>query len=296
MTEPARIGYHGQPFLKPPVWTWEVPLYFWIGGAAGMSALVALGSLAGSASLDVTRAGIWLAGIGALVSPLLLILDLGRPRRFLNMLRVLKPRSAMSVGVWTLVVFGNASGAAFVLFESFGFLQHELELPKELLSTTLFGAMLLSGVSGALLATYTGVLLGATAIPAWSSHAKLLPLHFATASLGTAAALLEIFGPSASALQAIGLVAAVVETLLFVVLEAGRRGAVDRVLREGPSGHRIRIASVLMGPLPLIFYLLGTSFLPAALFALGALLSRFAWVAAGRASAADPTAVFAEQA
>jgi Polysulphide reductase, NrfD len=291
-----QVGYHGQPFLKPPVWTWEVPLYFWVGGAAGMAALLALTSLVGNASLEVARAGLWLAAIGALVSPVLLILDLGRPKRFLHMLRVLKPRSPMSVGVWTLVLFGNASGAALILFEASPLLVNDLELPKELISGLLYLAMLLSGLSGALLATYTGVLLGATAVPAWFSHKKLLPLHFGVASLGTAAALLEMFGPDAAAFGLVGLAASIVETVLFALLETVRQGARDRALREGASGRRLRIAGLLMGPLPLMARMLGAPWLAAGSFALGALVSRFAWVAAGRASALDPEAAHASRA
>jgi hypothetical protein len=295
-TEPSApsVGYHGQPFVKAPVWTWEVPLYFWIGGASGMAALLALASLIGDVSLEVTRAGIWLAAIGALVSPPLLIMDLGRPARFLHMLRVLKLRSPMSVGVWTLVVFGNASGAAFVLYEAFPFLQHDLEISRELIAAVLYTAMLIAGLSGALLASYTGVLLGATAIPVWSSHSKLLPLHFGTASLGTAAALLELFGPDASAFGAIGLAVSVVETLLLLVLEVTGSSA-DRALREGSSGWRVRLAALMMGPLALVARMLGVAPLAALSFALGALLSRFAWIAAGRVSARDPLATYASQ-
>src|ERR1051326_6816747 len=102
---PRQIGYYGQPILKPPVWTWEIPVYFFIGGIAGMSALIALAS-ALFHHLDVARMSILLAVIGAIVSPVLLTMDLGRPRLFLNMLRVFKYKSVMSIGAWLLTFFG----------------------------------------------------------------------------------------------------------------------------------------------------------------------------------------------
>src|SRR5207245_5498257 len=45
-------------------------------------------------------------------APLLLIGDLGRPERFLNMLRVFKPRSPMSMGAWCLVSFSGSASLA----------------------------------------------------------------------------------------------------------------------------------------------------------------------------------------
>src|SRR5439155_8830310 len=98
-------GYYGQPVVKPPVWTWEIPVYFFVGGLGGMSAVIALAA-AIFHHVDLARAAMWLAAIGVVLSPLLLILDLGRPHLFINMLRVFKYRSAMSMGVWILSTFG----------------------------------------------------------------------------------------------------------------------------------------------------------------------------------------------
>src|SRR3954452_1945523 len=105
-------GYYGLPLLKRPTWTWEVPVYFWVGGAAGASALI--GAVAGrmGAGQRLARDARWMAAAGSALSPPLLISDLGRPERFLNMMRVFKPDSPMSVGSWTLLTFGTASGAA----------------------------------------------------------------------------------------------------------------------------------------------------------------------------------------
>src|SRR5580698_4841074 len=89
----GRGSYYGLPALKPPVWTWEVPLYFFIGGISGVSACIAF--LAHVFRLDpaMIRVLLWVALGGAGICPVLLIADLGRPLRFLNMLRVFKLRS-----------------------------------------------------------------------------------------------------------------------------------------------------------------------------------------------------------
>src|ERR1700692_617037 len=87
---PRKPGYYGQPVVKPPVWTWEIPLYFFFGGMAGMSAVIARGAII-FPPVDLAGTAMWLAAFaGAVRSPILPILDLGPPRLFLNMLRVFK--------------------------------------------------------------------------------------------------------------------------------------------------------------------------------------------------------------
>src|SRR5881275_1799934 len=105
-------GYYGLPLLKQPSWTWEIPLYFFVGGAAGAAAVV--GAIADYTGADrrLVRDARWIAAAGAIISPALLIADLGRPSRFLNMLRVFKLQSPMSVGAWTLTAFSSAAAAA----------------------------------------------------------------------------------------------------------------------------------------------------------------------------------------
>ena len=111
----APVAYYGQPIVKPPVWTWQIGLYFFVGGTAGMSGVLALAGLLTGQPLAFVRTALAVAFAGALISPVLLIADLGRPARFLNMLRVFKWRSAMSMGVWTLVLFSSFAGAAFLV-------------------------------------------------------------------------------------------------------------------------------------------------------------------------------------
>src|SRR4051794_41055911 len=212
---PRKPGYYGQPVVKPPVWTWEIPLYFFFGGLAGMSAVIALGAMVAH-NLAVARPALWVAAVaGAILSPVLLILDLGRPRLFLNMLRVFKHRSAMSMGAWILTAFGGCIVPGLIAFElnAHQFFPGTLDhLARALAGIFIFCA----AIFGTLLATYTGVLIGATAIPAWFLHRTLLPVHFGTAGLGSAAGLLELLGHRLVALNFIGFYAAAIETALFI--------------------------------------------------------------------------------
>ncbi len=267
-------GGYAHQIEKPPVWTWEIPLYFFVGGLAGMSAVIALAAhTVGDAHTG--HAALRLAFAGALISPPLLILDLGRPRRFLNMLRVVKPQSPMSMGVWTLIVFSASVTLALAPRElaSLGALR-PLEIP----------ALLVAAASGSVLATYTGVLIGATALPVWHLHHRLLPVHAGAAGLGSAVGALELLGRATYPLHALGLVAAIAETLLAAWLELRRHGEVDRALREGHTGLAIRGSYFLMGPLSLGLRLIDAAVLAASAFLLGALLSRYAWMAAARRS------------
>jgi hypothetical protein len=293
--EPARgVGYHGRAILKPPVWTWEIPLYFFIGGAGGMSAVIALASLASERSVLVARTALWIAAAAALASPLLLISDLGRPARFLHMLRVFKLRSPMSVGVWVLVAFSACAVPAALIMQ---FL-NELALAGIDVGTAsrvLYALVVGAAISGAALASYTGVLIGATAIPVWNSHRRLLPIHFAFAGLGSAGAILELAGHRLDALMVIGVVAALVETAVGATTELSRRGSADRAAREGRAGLALRVSMILSGPLALLLRFSGLVPFAAASFLAGALLGRFGWVWAGRQSALDPEALLGSQ-
>jgi hypothetical protein len=290
---PHKSGYYGEPVVRPPVWTWEIPIYFFVGGLSGMSAGIAFIGLIFHRS-DLARTAMWVAAIGAILSPILLIMDLGRPRLFLNMLRVFKHQSPMSVGAWILFVFGSCAVPGLIALEL-----HAQQIFTggfdQFLQVIAFLLILGSAFWGVFLATYTGVLLGATAIPAWFLHRTLLPIHFGTAGLGSAAALLELLGHRVPPLNALGFLAAGMETALWIWLEIDRHGTADRALHEQSSGWLIRSGELFSGPVALILRV--TNFIPFAgiSFLLGALISRFAWIAAGKVSARDPEAVFASQ-
>ena len=298
---PRKPGYYGQPVIKPPVWTWQIPLYFFVGGIAGMSAVIALAAAifhhldpALATNVGVARTAIWLAAIGVILSSILLIMDLGRPLLFINMLRVFKYQSAMSMGVWILSTFGACVVPGLIALELHahqvfgGTIDQLLRIAAGML---IFG----SAIFGTLLATYTGVLIGATAVPAWFLHRTFLPIHFGTAGLGSAAAVLELLGHRSPALNFIGFYAATVELGLLIWLSIDKHGAADRAIHEHGSGWLIRIGEVLNGPLALVLRFFGLVPFAAISFLIGALISRFGWIAVGKVSGADPESVFAAE-
>src|SRR6266513_5752118 len=151
----GRPGYYGEPVVRPPVWTWAIPVYFFVGGLAGMAAVIALIGLIFHQG-DLTRTATWIAAIGAILSPILLIMDLGRPRLFLNMLRVFKHQSPMSVGAWILFVFGNCAVPGLIAFELHA---HQIFTGgfDQFLQVVAFLLILGTAVWGMLITTYTGI-------------------------------------------------------------------------------------------------------------------------------------------
>ncbi len=278
-------GYYGQPLLKAPVWTWEIPAYFFVGGAGGAAAVIGAVARAAGASEALVRDARWIAAVGGAASPPLLVSDLGRPERFLNMLRVFKVRSPMSVGAWTLVAFTHASGAA--AFADVARRASGGRLPVKVVGDA---AEVVAAATGLVLATYTGVLIGATAVPVWSQNVQLLPIHFGASALGTAVSLLELMGHRDRALNNLGIGAAATETVIGLALEGQDDPTLDP-LKKGWSGRVTRLGGVLSGPLPLALRVLGRRSMAARRAAAvstiaGSLLTRVGWLAAGRESVA----------
>jgi hypothetical protein len=284
-------SYYGLPVLKKPLWTWEVPLYFFIGGIAGVSACIAFAAQLFRGDPMLIRSALWMGLIGAFICPALLIADLGRPARFLNMLRVFKLRSPMSMGAWILVAF---SGCIFLAAASHELILHNFASPFWIYLRWL--GELTAAINGLLLASYTGVLIGATAIPVWSQNRAILPPHFLTSGLGSSSGILELFGFLVPATQILGFAASGFETLLGIFLEVRER-PVDRPLQRGKSGWTLRVAGFVEGPASLLLRLFlggrpGGRYAAAVCFIAGALLNRYGWIWAGRASAEDPQALF----
>jgi formate-dependent nitrite reductase membrane component NrfD len=212
---------------------------------------------------------------------------LGRPSRFLNMLRVFKPQSPMSVGSWTLMVFSGSAAAAAWLGRSRPGGANALAAASQVVST----------LTGLTLSTYTGVLLGATAVPVWSENSALLPVHFAASATGSAAGLLELAGHSSSRpLNVLSIASAMAETAVGGRIEI-RSDRALQPLKSGSSGWITRVGGILSGPLPLVLRLLAgnseterarTARRIAAVSTItGSVLTRIAWLKAGRASAGD---------
>jgi formate-dependent nitrite reductase membrane component NrfD len=182
-------GYYNYPVVRRPVWTWEVPAYFWLGGmAAGAYVTASLAQNFGSADdRRVAAGGFYVAAAALVPCAPLLIADLGRPDRFHHMLRVFKPLSPMNLGAWTLtgftpVAFARAASHA----AGTGLLRGPLGtlasfVPKRL-------AELTGVVLGLTLAGYSGVLLAATNIPLWAKSKLLGGLFMASALASGAAA------------------------------------------------------------------------------------------------------------
>jgi formate-dependent nitrite reductase membrane component NrfD len=215
-------SYYGNPVVKEPIWKPEIPWYLFAGGLGGASA--GLAWLAGLRGNDVLARRAWLvalAGTGS--SPVLLISDLGRPGRFLYMLRMFKVTSPMSVGSWVLAVSGGAVGAA-ALDELIGELDgapRVLRRSRPLLRALARPARPAAALAGLPLATYTGALLAQTAVPAWHEARRELPALFAAgaaASAGAAATALtpcEHAGPA----RRLALVGAAAELAIVPLME-----------------------------------------------------------------------------
>jgi formate-dependent nitrite reductase membrane component NrfD len=278
------------PIIRPAVWTWEVPLYFWFGGIASGSSFVALAcDVAGDHQSAAIARRVTLAAVGPCAP--LLVMDLGRPMRFLNMMRIFKPRSPMSMGAWCLSAF---SGVAF------GAVAADL-LGRPRLAR-LLGAK--TAVLGTYLGSYTGVLLASTAVPVWArSRLFLGPIFIATATAKGAAANrlvlaatgLPVGHPTRQALGTIETLAMGAELTLSSLNEK-RLGRLARSLEEGRPGRLFQAAKWLIrvglslrfarkrgGP--------WVHHVASVMFLLAGLCFRFAWVGAGRTSALDHEAV-----
>jgi Polysulphide reductase, NrfD len=276
----AGDSYYGRPVIKSPVWKPHVPWYLFAGGLAGAAAAQALAAcVAGNRTLERRSWLIALAGVSA--SPPLLATDLGRPERFLHMLRVVKPTSPMNVGSWTLAVMGAATvtAAASELTGRFPRAGAAAKVP--------------AGLLGLPLATYTGVLLANTAVPVWHEARDQLPFAFAGGAASAAAGAALILTPTAEARPArrLALMGAVLESAAMLAMER-RLGPLAGNYRRGDAGRYARPAQVLTtAGAALIAASRGRRMWAAgggALLMAGSATTRWAVFKAGFASAADP--------
>lgn len=225
--------YPGRPILKRPVWTWEVPVYFFVGGLAGASALLALAAdLAGQRNL--ARSARLTAAAGAALSPALLVSDLGRPERFTHMVRVFRPVSPMNVGSWVLAAFGGAAGLAAA---------SEVTGRARRVGRAAGAA---AGLLGPALVTYTAVLIGQTAVPVWERARTRLPALFASSAAASAGGMACVLTPPrharAARLLAVG--GALAEVASARAMERAL-GDHEVVYRSGSAAGYARMAKVL---------------------------------------------------
>jgi formate-dependent nitrite reductase membrane component NrfD len=274
-------SYYDRPVIKEPTWTWQIPLYFFTGGVSGASSVLSTSAkLFGNEKLS--RTALYIGAVADLISPPLLVADLGRPERFHHMLRVFKVTSPMNVGAWVLLVNGGASNTAAAL-ELLGWLR-PLKLAAE-------GVAALAGPA---LATYTGVLLADTAVPVWHEARQELPWLFgasAAASAGAAAcAFLDPADAGPARRLAIGAVA--VEGALMQTMEL-RLGEAGEVYRHGRAAKLSWAAKGLAGAGSLLLAKRGrrsrgAAALGGALVCAGEVCLRYAVMEAGKQSARDP--------
>ena len=247
-------SYYGKSIINPPVWeARDIAGYFFLGGLAGGSSLLAAGAdLTGRPGLGrAAKTGALGAGLVSLAA---LVHDLGKPARFLNMMRVFKVTSPMSVGTWLLSGYVPAAGVAAATALSG-------RLPR-------LGALATGGaaVLGPAVAAYTAALIGDTAVPAWHDGYREMPFVFTGSAAMAAGGLGLLAAPSAETGPArnLALLGQVTEMLAFERMTR-RMGMTAEPYHSGRGGAYIRVGQVL-----------------GALGATGAALSGTPLVAAGR--------------
>jgi len=322
----APRSYYGQPVVKEPIWTPEIPWYFFAGGLGGASAGLAwLAELRGE---EVLARRAWLAALaGTGASPVLLISDLGRPARFLNMLRMFKLTSPMSVGSWVLALSGGATGAAALdtLLPGGGatralrsrsratrlaaraglalavrgrsrrtrVLARAAPL-RPLLGVLARPARPAAALAGLPLSTYTGALIAQTAVPVWHEARRELPALFAAGAAASAGAAATVLTPPAHAGPArrLALVGCVAE-LAIVPLMEHRLGELGEPYHREAAGAYARLARGLTAAGSLLLAARAARSRPAAVAAgtlvlAGAVCERWSIFKAGFQSARDP--------
>lgn len=307
---PAKT-YYGLPLLKKAHWGWQIVLYFFLGGIAGGSYLIA--TLADLLRFEkhgvLIRAGRYLSCVCLLASPVLLILDLGRPLRFHHMLRVLKFRSVMSLGSWGLSAFGLCCGlttayqaASDGLLNWFPMLARWIKaVPVKLIEVP-------GSLFGLFVASYTGVLLSSTAVPLWARARRVLGPLFLSSALSTALASLSCllaFGRTNQSLveklERAEMVSLSMELGLISALPR-LLGSLGKPLFRGRTGLLFGGGTIGAGlAFPLLVRIIGklrgkstprTATIGLSLLVLtGGMILRSVWIVAGRLSANDPEAV-----
>jgi formate-dependent nitrite reductase membrane component NrfD len=277
-------SYYGRPILKSPTWKVpDVPAYLYLGGVAGVSAsLAALADATDRPALR--RIGRFAALGGSGLSVVALVHDLGRPTRFLNMLRVFKPTSPLSVGSWILAPFGTLAGAAAV---------SELTGIAPALGRL---AGIGSGVLGPALTTYTAVLLADTAVPGWHEAYRELPFVFAGSALASGGGVGLIAGREAGPARRVAVAGVALELGALAVLErrvgfaasAYTGGRAGSVLKASRAAMLAGAASAIVGGLIRGRRARALSVLAGLLLNTAAAATRYGVFEAGMVTARDP--------
>ncbi len=290
-------SYYGKPVIKEPVWgSPEVPGYLFLGGLAGASSVLAGFAQASGNHRQAQVSKI--AAVGAIgVSGVALVADLGRPERFVNMLRVFKPSSPMSVGSWLLSGFGGAAAVSAACAVTG-------RLAKAGAAATAGATLLGPGVC-----TYTAALICDTAVPAWHEGHREMPYLFAGSAASAAGGLGMLAVPGQAGLASRFAVLGAVTELAAKNRMLRRLGETGEPYHAGRAGRLLDAAEALTvaglaGAVLAGGGLAGgglgkrsraiTAISGAALVTASA-LTRFGVFEAGRASARDPKYVVRPQ-
>lgn len=275
-------SYYGRAVIKKPVWKWDIPAYFVSGGVMAGSSLLAAGADL-TDNRPLRRAARLAAAANLGISTYFLIHDLGRPERFMNMLRVLRPTSPMSVGSWLLAAYGPpvVSAAAAELTGRGSGLGRAAGLGAAAMAPAV--------------ATYTAVLTADTAVPSWHDAYRELPFVFAGSAGAAAGGLAMALVPPAHAGPArrLALLGAGLDLVAARRMEA-RMGLAAEPYHQAAAGRLNRLARVLTAGGALAGAALGRrsrlgAVASGAALVAGSICTRFAVFSAGLQSAVDPT-------
>jgi protein NrfD len=297
--------YYGQPAIKPSHYGKLVASYLFIGGIAGASQMLAtVADLCGRRKDGfIIRVGRYLALGGAVTGPAFLIADLHTPERWYNMLRIFRRTSTMSIGSWTLTAFGTLSAMTAAAQT----IADRLKRPFYRRAARALGVP--AAASGAVVATYTGALLGATSTPLWAGASRLLPALFGTSAAATSTAALSLGAHLKCAppgttqrLERLALIAAGTELLLTSAIDRQwQRQNLAQPLKQHSIAAGYRGYKALAIATPLIVHGLGilahrrsrrSSIIAAIASLAGGYLLRSVILSAGKASAKRPQDYF----
>jgi len=236
--------------LQSAHWPFLIDVYFFLGGLAGGAFVIATAALLVNSVRyrEVTRVGYYLTLLALLPCPVILIVDLGVPVRFMNMVLTFNPRSPMSMGSWALLGFSAAAflAALFTLLEDLG-KARDLSGPKRIVG-------IIGGFFGFFLAAYPGVLLGATARPMWINAHTLGALFLAVgASTGAAAIALVLVALGRRSRDGIARVGTATVLALVIQLVAVA-GFVWSVQSSGSTQALNTLALIISGPYSMLFW------------------------------------------
>jgi formate-dependent nitrite reductase membrane component NrfD len=293
MVPPATFtSYYGRPVVKASPWENDIPAYFFLGGLAAGSSLLAAGAdLRGLPKLR--RSARIAALVGGAAGSAALIHDLGRPARFLNMLRAAKPTSPMSMGTWVLAVFGPAASLAGAA-EIGAMLPLRVPIASRLLEIGARPAGLFAAALAPALASYTGVLLSDTATPAWHAAGGELPYVFVASAAASAGGLAMVTTSVSQAAPARRMAAgAAIAALVMEQRMEQSMGLSAETLHTGRARRFMDASRALtvvgaLGTVVLGGRGRGGAVLAGAALVAGSVCTRFAIFEAGQASARDP--------